>query len=61
MRKHYLQKVFEPESVAVVGASERPESVGAQVLRNLVEGGFSGEVYPVNPRYEALQGLAVVM
>ena len=56
MRQHYLQKVFEPESVAVVGASERPMLVGAQVLRNLVEGEYTGEIYPVNPKYQALQG-----
>ncbi len=56
MRKHYLQKVFEPESVAVVGASERELSVGALVLRNLVEGGFTGDIYPINPNYQTLQG-----
>jgi len=57
MKKHYLNKVFEPQSVAVVGASERPESVGGQVLRNMREGGFSGEIYPVNPKHETVQGL----
>jgi acetyltransferase len=57
MRKHYLQKVFEPESVAVVGASEREMSVGGQLLRNLVEGKFSGDIYPVNPKHKSLMGL----
>lgn len=57
MRKHYLQKVFEPQSVAVVGASEREASVGAQVLRNMREGGFQGALYPVNPKHDEIQGL----
>lgn len=57
MKKHYLNKVFEPKSVAVVGASDRAESVGAQVLRNIREGGFEGEIYPVNPKHDTVQGL----
>jgi len=57
MKKHYLQRIFEPQSVAVVGASERERSVGAQVLRNLRENGFNGEIYPVNPKHKQVQGL----
>ena len=57
MKKHYLNKIFEPQSVAVVGASERESSVGAQVLRNIRSSGFQGEVYPVNPKHEMIQGL----
>lgn len=57
MKKHYLNKVFEPHSVAIVGASERESSVGCQVLRNMLEGGFKGDIYPVNPKHEQVQGL----
>ena len=57
MRKHYLHKVFEPQSVAVVGASDRELSVGALVLANIIEGGFKGPIYPVNPKYDTVQGL----
>jgi acetyltransferase len=57
MKKHYLNKVFEPQSIAIVGASDRPASVGAQVLRNIREGGFDGEIYPVNPKHTSVQGL----
>lgn len=57
MKKHYLNKVFEPRSVAVIGASERESSVGAQVLRNIRESGFAGDIYPVNPKHEEVQGL----
>lgn len=52
-----LDYLFAPTSVAVIGASERPHSVGATVLRNMVEGGFKGQIYPVNPKYQALAGL----
>lgn len=44
-------------SVAIVGASGRAGSVGEQTLRQLRNGGFEGEVYPVNPGYETLLGL----
>ncbi len=44
-------------SVAIVGASERPGSVGDQTVRQLVSGGFAGQVYPVNPRYPEVHGL----
>ncbi|MGD8955887.1 MAG: bifunctional acetate--CoA ligase family protein/GNAT family N-acetyltransferase [Chromatiaceae bacterium] len=57
MKKHYLSKVFEPRSVAIVGASERASSVGAQVLRNMRESGFQGELFPVNPKHDQVQGL----
>lgn len=57
MKSHYLKSVFEPSSVAVIGASEREFSVGEQVLRNIREGGFTGEIYPVNPKYKMVQGL----
>ena len=57
MKKEYLNKVFEPQSVAVVGASDKSESVGGQVLRNIRAGGFGGEIYPVNPKYETVQGI----
>ncbi|MDP2104430.1 MAG: hypothetical protein Q8J76_00435, partial [Desulfobulbaceae bacterium] len=43
-----VRAIFEPGSVAVVGASQRKGSVGLAVFRNLLEGGFSGVIYPVN-------------
>ena len=57
MKDHYLKSIFEPNSVAVIGASERAGSVGAQVLQNIIEGGFRGDIYPVNPKHETVQGL----
>jgi acetyltransferase len=57
MRKHYLHKVFEPQSVAVVGASDRELSVGALVLGNIINSGYEGAIYPVNPGHDEIQGL----
>ena len=45
-----LDRLFRPRSVAVIGASRREGSIGREVLRNLVEGGFAGKVFPVNPK-----------
>ena len=52
-----LSPAMRPRSVAVVGASGRDGSVGAIVLRNILAGGFSGAVYPLNPKYGELMGL----
>ncbi len=57
MREHRLHKVFEPQSVAVVGASDRPLSVGGQLLGRLIESDFQGEIYPVNPGHDTIQSL----
>lgn len=53
-RTHGLDGIFRPRSVAVVGASRRPGSIGRQVVSNLIAGGFQGPVYPVNPRAEVV-------
>ena len=52
-----LRRLLEAQSVAVVGASARAGSVGETTLRQLVGGGFRGEVFPVNPRHRSLGGL----
>jgi acetyltransferase len=52
-----LRQLFAPRSVALVGATERAGSVGATMLRNLREGGFAGQLYPVNPKYDSIAGL----
>jgi len=51
-----LPSAFQPRSVAVIGASVRPESVGHVVLANLVDTGFEGPVWPVNPKYSEIDG-----
>jgi acyl-CoA synthetase (NDP forming)/GNAT superfamily N-acetyltransferase len=52
-----LRALLTPRSVVVVGASRRPESVGAVLLRNIVEGGFTGAVHAVNPEALEIQGV----
>lgn len=49
-----LDCIFYPKSVAVIGASRDPESVGNNILRNLVTQGYQGEIYPINPKAENL-------
>ena len=49
--------VLRPRSVAVVGASSRPDSVGGTILRNLLAAGFTGELHVVNPRGGEIEGL----
>ncbi|GAB3470646.1 bifunctional acetate--CoA ligase family protein/GNAT family N-acetyltransferase [Massilia terrae] len=53
-----LEHLFHPHSLAIIGASERPGSVGATVLRNVLASPFRGPVYPVNPKYTSLAGRA---
>ena len=52
-----MRPVLTPASVAVIGASRRPGSVGRAILRNIITGGFSGPVYPVNPGAAELDGI----
>lgn len=56
MSKHYLSPLFSPRSVAVIGASSRVESVGGVVFKNMLESGFQGKLYPVNPNHDEIQG-----
>ena len=53
---HRLDPLLRPRSVAVVGASARADSLGEWSLKNLLRGGFGGDIYPVNPNYDELQG-----
>jgi acetyltransferase len=57
MSGHNLKYLLSPDSVAVVGGSDREGSVGATVMRNLLAGGFSGPVWPVNPRHATVAGV----
>ena len=49
--------IFNPESIAIIGASADPAKPGGTPVSSLVENGFRGNVYPVNPRYEKIGGL----
>ncbi len=56
LEQHYLTTLFEPESVAVIGASDRENSVGNVLFKNMLESGFKGRLYPINPKHETVQG-----
>ncbi|MFL6622965.1 MAG: GNAT family N-acetyltransferase [Sulfurifustis sp.] len=56
MGPHFLELLFSPRAVAVFGASERADSVAGRVLRNLIEGEFTGAIYPINPKYSTVFG-----
>jgi len=57
MGPHKLEKLFAPHSIAIFGASEKPDGAGTMVLQNLLNSGYSGEIFPINPKYEKVQGL----
>jgi acetyltransferase len=53
---HYLTSLFTPESVALYGASDRVDSVGGIVFKNLLSSGFKGRIYAINSRRDVVQG-----
>lgn len=57
MSKHDLDKLFNPKSIAVIGASNRKGSVGYILLKNITSSEFEGVVYPVNIKAHAVQGI----
>ncbi len=57
MGLYNLDKIFSPKSIAIIGASEKPNSVGEAIIRNLVDGGTNANLYPVNPNYSEIHGL----
>lgn len=54
-----MRFLFEPRSVAVIGASHNEKKIGYIILKNIVEGGYQGRVYPVNPQGGELLGMKV--
>jgi acetyltransferase len=51
---HYLRSALMPRSVAVVGATDKPDALGKHVFANLLAGGFKGEIVAVNPKYDVV-------
>ncbi len=56
-RLRHVKALFEPRSIAVVGASRRPETVGGALIENLLSGGYTGRIYPVNPSADEIRGI----
>ncbi|MBC6438911.1 MAG: CoA-binding protein [Rhodospirillales bacterium] len=57
MTEHRLTPLLRPRSIAIVGASLREGSAGHGMLAGLLNAGFDGDLYPVNPRYDEIRGL----
>jgi acetyltransferase len=57
MTARNLEKIFAPQNIAVIGASNRPGSVGYVLFNNLINSGYQGIVFPVNPKYKSMQGV----
>src|SRR5258708_22255775 len=60
MSTRNLDKLMAPKSVVAIGASSRPRSVGAAVTRNLLDGGFAGEIHLVNRKGGEISGRPVL-
>ncbi len=56
MHPHYLEPLFSPRTVALVGASDRPGSLGHDVFKNLLAGALHGEAIPINPKHDQVLG-----
>ena len=50
--RHYLTPLFEPRSVGIIGASDREGSIGSIVFRNMLDAGFKGRLFAINPNRE---------
>ena len=55
--KHYLNPLLQPRSVGVIGASESENSLGHVVMRNIIDGGFKGKLFAINPKHETVLGV----
>ncbi len=55
--RHYLTPLFEPGSVAIVGANEKSGKVGAVLLSNMLAAGYRGALFAVNPKYGSVRGV----
>ncbi len=59
MSNNVLDGLYRPKNVAVIGASSTPGKIGYTVVENLIQGGFEGKIYPVNPKADEILGLKV--
>jgi len=52
-----MRRIMNPRSIAVIGASAEEGKIGYSVVRNIIDGGYKGELHPINPRLSEIQGL----
>ncbi|GAA1784956.1 MULTISPECIES: acetate--CoA ligase family protein [Streptomonospora] len=53
-----MNRIFKPRSIAIIGASNEQGKIGNSVIRNVVDGGYAGQVYPINPKADEVYGRA---
>jgi len=58
-RVYELDALFKPHSIAIIGASQKELSIGNVILKNLLHYGYTGDIYPINPKITELRGLQV--
>jgi acetyl coenzyme A synthetase (ADP forming)-like protein len=57
MKKYSIMKrLFEPRTIAIIGASTNPNKVGYKILNNIISAGYSGKIYPINPHADQILG-----
>lgn len=56
-QKIRFHQAFSPKSIAIIGASENPQKIGAKILSNIIDGGYDGSIYPINPHSQTIHGL----
>ena len=47
-----LNCAFKPKRVAIIGASPDPKKIGHQIIKNVIDGGYEGEIIPINPNVD---------
>ena len=52
-----LNDLTSPKKVAIVGASNDPSRIGGRPISYMLNSGFAGDIYPVNPKYKIIQGI----
>jgi len=57
MVREDIKPILSPESIAVIGASRRSGAVGNRIVKNILESGFKGPIYPINPKADKIHGL----
>ena len=51
-----LSSILKPKSIAVIGASTSPDKLGHEIMKNILDSGFQGAVYPINPKETEILG-----
>lgn len=52
-----MKRIFSPEAVAIIGASADPAKLGYSTVKNIIDGGYKGKIYPINPKADEILGL----